>query len=138
MKKFLVTLFCLTITSFACSANLGELKRRLQDDAPAGYYPKNGKYKLFPDICNSVTCFDAVSVFYVTESNKGMRRLAVFTKSGKYLGSYSGFFTEPVSSNGAVVRFQQSDHGDRIVYEGSAPPKSVWIDGEVFSFESAL
>jgi hypothetical protein len=138
MKKFLATLFCLTITSFACSADLGELKRRLQDDAPIGYYPKNGKYKLFRDICSSVTCFDAVSISYVTESKKGMRRLAVFARSGEYLGSYSGFFTEPVSSNGAVIYFQKSDHGDRIVFEGSEPPKSVWIDGEVFPFERAL
>jgi hypothetical protein len=138
MKKFLAALFCLTMASLACSADLAELKRRLQDDAPVGYYPKNGKYKLFQDICNSMTCFDAVSVSYVTESKKGMRRLAVFARSGKYLGSYSGFFIEPVSSDGTVVRFQKSDHGDRIVFEGSEPPKIVWIDGEIFSFERAL
>jgi hypothetical protein len=138
MKKFVVTLFCLTIAGYACAANLGELKRRLQNDAPDGYYPKNGKYKLFADLCNSMTCFDAVYVSYVTESHKGMRRLAVFSKSGKYLGSYSGFFTEAVSSKGAVIRFQKSEYGDQIVFEGSEPPKSVWIDGEFFPFEKAL
>lgn len=106
--------------------------------APEGYYPRNGEYQLFEDLCNPKTCFYAVSVYYVSSSNKGVRRIAVFSEKGVYLGSYSGFSENPVSSEENIIKFPKSKYGDEIKFDGPIPPESVWIDGETFSFEKAL
>ncbi|QSX37969.1 hypothetical protein [Shewanella sedimentimangrovi] len=101
-----------------------------------GYFPQEAKYVNFPNLCNENTCFNLVAVSYVTETNKGMRRLAVFSGSGDYLGVYSGFQEMPVKVVGTSLVFPVSEYGYFINFSGSQPPATAYIDGENFEFES--
>src|SRR4051812_15421704 len=114
MKKPLLLLFSFLFASSVFANEIGALKKSLGKSAHSDYFPLNAEYRLFRDVCNAARCFDVVFVSYTTDSNKGMRRLAVFTQSGVYLGVYSGFFTLPISASGNVIQFTKSEYGDQI------------------------
>jgi len=106
----------------------------LKTNNPEYYYPKNGEYKALPDICNTVTCFKCIWVYYVSPSLKGVRRLAVFSQNNKYLGSYSGIEPEPIGVKGDKILFQKSEYGDTITFIGAQPPPTIYVDGENIQF----
>ena len=67
-----------------------------------------------------------------------MSRLAVFSSTGNYLGFYSGLSDLPIGVEGNKIKFKKSEYGDTAIFEGNEPPKSIWIDGEVYKVEKML
>lgn len=108
----------------------------LKEHNPSGYFPKNAEYISYPNLCNKSVCFNVVAVSYVTETNKGMRRVAVFSSAGEYLGVYSGFQEMPSKVFGSSLIFPESEDGYSIDFGGVQPPAKAYIDGENFEFES--
>ena len=136
-RSVLISVLCFfSATTFA--VELSALKEILVKEAPSNYYPKNGEYTLFKNICNPGACFNVVSVFYVSTSNKGMRRIAIFSNNEQYLGSYSGFSESPISTSSFMLRFPKNKYGDVVKFEGKTPPDKIWIDGETHKFEKKL
>ena len=131
MKKLLI------IFGLFLPVNLeaAELTDWLKENNPRSYFPKDADYIEFPKVCNASACFELVAVSYVTASMKGMKRVAVFSSSGQYLGAYSGFQELPLKSSESRLIFPNSEFGNSIVFSGSVPPKEAYIDGEVFGFE---
>ncbi len=119
----------------SCSVGATDLSEWLKDTNPQGYFPETGDYSTYPNACNESTCFHLVAVFYATPSNKGMRRLAVFSENGKYLGVYSGFNEMPVKLVGVQLIFPESEFGSSINFNGKLPPARAYIDGQHFEFE---
>lgn len=107
----------------------------LKSNNPNGYFPNDADYLTFQNVCNENTCFSLVVVSYVTATNKGMLRVAVFSNSGDFLGTYSGFQEIPVKISGSKLVFPKSDFGNAIDFIDSHPPVSAYIDGEHFEFE---
>ncbi|WP_299977796.1 hypothetical protein [uncultured Pseudoteredinibacter sp.] len=118
-----------------CSVDAADISEWLKDANPQGYFPETGDYSTYPDACNENTCFHLVGVYYVTPTNKGMRRVAVFSEGGKYLGAYSGFNEMPTKLVGFQLVFPESEFGNSISFDGKLPPTRVYIDGEYFEFE---
>jgi hypothetical protein len=106
----------------------------LKTNNPDNYYPQNGEYKALPDVCNAVTCFKCIWVYYVSSSLKGVLRLAVFSQDNKYLGSYSGIEPEPIGVKGDKILFPKSEYGDTITFIGTQPPPTIYVDGENIQF----
>ncbi|QSX32325.1 hypothetical protein JYB87_11125 [Shewanella avicenniae] len=131
--KFLTLILSILVSS---AAYAGSASDWLKANNPRGYFPQEGEYRSFPNICNENTCFNLVAVSYVTETNKGMRRLAVFSESGEYLGVYSGFQEMPVKVVGSSLLFPASEYGYFINFSGGEPPATAYLDGENFEFES--
>lgn len=113
----------------------GDLSEWLIENNPKGYFPATADYSSYSNVCNDNACFNLVAVYYVTPTEKGMRRLAVFSESDKYLGAYSGFNEMPIKHNGAQLIFPESELGNSINFSGKLPPAKVYIDGEYFEFE---
>lgn len=126
-------LFC-AAWFFSSWANSTDNESWLKINNPNHYYPQNGEYKALPDICNAVTCFKCIWVYYVSSSLKGVRRLAVFSQNNKYLGSYSGIEPEPIGVKGDKILFQKSEYGDTITFIGAQPPPTIYVDGENIQF----
>ncbi|QSX39403.1 hypothetical protein [Shewanella cyperi] len=131
--KFLTLILSILVSS---SSYAGSASDWLKVNNPGGYFPQEGEYVSFPNLCNENTCFNLVAVSYVTETNKGMRRLAVFSGSGEYLGVYSGFQEMPVKVVGTSLVFPVSEYGYVINFSGSQPPATAYIDGENIELES--
>ncbi|MDO6420854.1 hypothetical protein [Saccharophagus degradans] len=104
-------------------------------NGPENYFPEEASYLSFPNVCSKNMCFHLVAMEYVSESNKGMKRLAVFSSDGKYIGVYSGFNELPLKSDGSSLVFPASEYGYLIDFSGGQPPSTVYIDGENFDFE---
>lgn len=127
------TMFC-AIWLFSDMAYSTDNESWLKVSSPEHYYPENGEYKALPDVCNAVTCFKCIWVYYVSSSLKGVRRLAVFSQNNQYLGSYSGIDPEPIRVKGDKILFQKSEYGDTITFTGTQPPPTIYVDGESIQF----
>lgn len=132
MKLSILILGLLTSLSALAESNADWLKLH----NPMGYFPDKAKYVSYSDLCNANVCFDVVAVSYVTETKKGMRRVAVFSATGEYLGVYSGFQEMPEKVVGSSLLFPESEYGNIISFGEGKPPATVYIDGENFDFES--
>ena len=87
MRILIRVLVFLVVAATPCLANdIKELRDYLIEKGQSRYYPANGVYKRLADVCNKQTCFIIVAVEYEAENLHGMRRLAVFSTPGKYLG----------------------------------------------------
>ena len=130
MKRgVLILLFPLYV--FASSTNLNEILIKNYQ----GEFPRDGTYKNFLNVCNLKSCFNIVSVNYVTATMKGMRRLAIFDSQNVLLGYYSGLDESPIKAVKNKLYFPKSEYGETIEFISSEPPKSIWIDGQVYDFE---
>lgn len=133
MNMKIITLILGLLVSNAVLAN--ELEIWLKENNPNGYFPNSADYLSFPSACNENTCFSIVVVSYVTATNKGMRRVAVFSSPNVYLGVYSGFQEAPIKVSGSKLVFPESPFGNTIDFNGHQPPGTAYIDGEHFEFE---
>ena len=131
--KLLIFISSFLISSVVYSANEVDW---LKGHNPNEYFPRNAEYIKYPELCNERTCFNIVAVSYVTTTNKGMRRVAVFSNAGEYLGVYSGFQEMPLKVIGSELIFHESEFGNTINFSGKQPPITAHIDGENFAFES--
>ena len=134
MNMKIITLLIGLLISSSSIAN--EESNWLKEHNPNGYFPVNADYLNFQNICNKKTCFTVVAVSYVTSTNKGMRRVAVFSNSGVYIGVYSGFQDLPIKVSGSNLVFPKSEFGYIINFNKIQPPAMVYIDGEHFEFET--
>lgn len=119
----------------SCSAAASDLSVWLKDKNLNGYFPADADYHEFRNACNEAKCFHLVAVQYVSLSNKGIRRLAVFSDNGEYLGVYSGFDEMPLRLEGSRLIFLETENGSAINFNGETPPQTVYIDGAHYEFE---
>lgn len=135
MKYFYSAVFLL-FSSQSFSQNLNEW---IMEHGPGGYFPEDGEYRVFTDVCNKHTCFDLVYVSYIV-GTKGMRRLAVVSKKRELIGVYSGFNEDPIELRGTSLVFPISEYGSefgfKIDFSGKLPPEEAYLDGEFFTLES--
>jgi hypothetical protein len=138
MKALIGVLSFFIVAATSCLAiDINELRSYLIEKGQRHYYPDYAEYKRLPEVCNKKACFIIVTVEYTSESLHGMRRLAVFSSSGRYLGCYSGLDELPEGVEGNQLRFKKSEYGDTVTFEEIRPPKSIWVDGMVYKFDSA-
>jgi hypothetical protein len=136
MRIIIKILLILTLGSILCfGSEITELKKILITKGQKDYFPASATYNKLPDICNKYKCFTIVTVEYVSESLKGMRRLAVFSSQAKYLGCYSGLDDLPVGVEGHKLKFKKSKYGDEVIFKGDNPPKTMWVDGAIYKYE---
>jgi len=138
MKILIFILLLVTLVVTPCfGADLSELRNVLIKTGRQGYFPSHATYKVLPDICKKDSCFIIVTVDYETETLKGMRRIAILSAAGKYIGCYSGFDELPLDVEGNKLKFKKSEFGDTVEFQGIEPPKSMWVDGMIYKFEPA-
>lgn len=128
--KYISIIALLLLPAFSFASHQTYLNKNYPEQ-----FPKHAEYKVYKNLCNPISCFDVVSVFYVTETMKGMSRLAVFSQKGDYLGSYSGLMDLPIKAEANVLQFPASEAGDKVVFDKAVPPQTIWLDGELFNFQ---
>jgi len=130
--KFVVLILLFPLYAFAKSTHLNDLLMSNYQSE----FPRDGEYKIFLNVCSPKSCFNIVSVYYVTSTMKGMRRLAVFNSNNTLLGFYSGLDESPVKAVENILYFPKSEYGDKVEFILAQPPKTIWLDGQVYNFEN--
>ena len=115
---------------------LERLKRELKVAAPPEHYPDHADYTLFPEVCNPKICFVVLAVQFDSASGTTVR-LAVFSESEHYLGSYAGLRTAPQAVAGSVLYFPGSAQVNAIRFERTSPPPEIHVDGRRYAFQRA-
>lgn len=131
---FLAFLVC--TWSGAEPATLERLQRELKVAAPPEHYPDHAEYRLFPKVCNPKVCFIVLAAQFDSVLGPTLR-LAVFSESEHYLGSYVGLRSMPSGVDGFVLRFPPPGYGNAIRFERTSPPPEIRIDGQYYSFQRA-
>lgn len=134
-----ITLFIALIVCICAGAEpaaLERLQRELRVAAPPEHYPDHADYRLLPKVCNPQICFLVLAVRF--ESVHGPTvRLAVFSESEHYLGSYAGLKSMPSGVDGAVLRFPPPGRANEIRFDRTSPPPEIRIDGYNYAFQRA-
>ena len=126
----------LCIGAGAEPAAMDRLKRELKVAAPPEHYPDHAEYRLLPKICNPKTCFVVLAVQFASVHGPTVR-LAVFSESEHYLGSYVGLESMPTVVDGPVLRFPQLERGNAIRFDRTSPPPEIHIDDHYYTFQRA-
>ena len=112
------------------------LKRELKVAAPPEHYPDHADYRLFPAVCNPRICFLVLAVQF--DSARGsIVRVAIFSESEHYLGSYAGLTTAPQGVDGPVLYFPGSAQVNAIRFDRTSPPPEIHVDGRHYAFQRA-
>lgn len=136
MKTIVLTLLLI----FSNPVFSEDLSKWLMSNGNEGYFPEYGDYTVYKNVCSKSSCFHLVFVSYVSGSNKGGRRLAVFSEKNKYLGNYSGFNDNPIELKNSKLLFPYTDpqFGKSINIDKGFPHETIYLDGEFFDFEKEL
>ena len=125
-----------------CSATSAEppalerLQRELKVAAPPEHYPDHAQYRLLPKICNARTCFVVLAVQFTSVEGTAVR-LAVFSESEHYLGSYVGLKLMPTGVRGPVLQFAPAAAGNEVRFDRTSPPPEIRVAGHHHSFQRA-
>ncbi len=131
---FIALLVCIGVG--AEPSMLERLQRELKVAAPPEHYPDHAEYRLFPKVCNARTCFVVLAV--QSPDFDGMAvRLAIFSESEHYLGSYAGLQLMPTGVSGPVLHFSTSAPMDAIRFDRPSPPPEIRIAGRNHVFQRA-
>ncbi len=130
----LVVLLC--ASAGAQPSDLERLKRELKVAAPPQQYPDHADYLLLPKVCNDKICFGVLAVRFPS-ANGTTIRLAIFSYSEHYIGSYAGLRLMPTRVTGDTFHFPPTLQANQIRFDRTSPPPDIEIDGKGHSFEPA-
>ena len=135
----LVMCFLALAVCFAVSAEpsaLERLQRELKVAAPPEHYPDHAHYRLLPKVCNARTCFVVLAVQFTAVEGTAVR-LAVFSESEHYLGSYVGLKLAPTGVRGPVLQFAPVAAGNEVRFDRASPPPEIRVAGRRHTFQRA-
>ena len=112
------------------------LQRELKVAAPPEHYPDHAQYELLPKVCNTRTCFVVLAVQFTSVTGTTVR-LAVFSESEHYLGSYAGLKHAPTGVQGPVLHFASAAEGNEVRFDRTSPPSEIRVAGRRHSFQRA-